>query len=81
MIQKISQSFRVVYSRMDQQEIMKKQLEKLLKEHRDLDDAIRKMMREAIVDQLAIKRLKKRKLLLKDQITKIKSILLPDIIA
>ncbi|KAB2835693.1 MAG: DUF465 domain-containing protein [Caedimonadaceae bacterium] len=66
---------------MDQQEIMKKQLEKLLKEHRDLDDAIRKMMREAIVDQLAIKRLKKRKLLLKDQITKIKSILLPDIIA
>lgn len=66
---------------MDQQEIMKKQLGKLLKEHRDLDDAIRKMMREAIVDQLAIKRLKKRKLLLKDQITKIKSILLPDIIA
>ncbi|MGN6671085.1 MAG: YdcH family protein [Candidatus Nucleicultricaceae bacterium] len=66
---------------MDQQEIMKKQLGKLLKEHRDLDDVIRKMMREAIVDQLAIKRLKKRKLLLKDQITKIKSILLPDIIA
>ncbi|MBX9697363.1 MAG: DUF465 domain-containing protein [Alphaproteobacteria bacterium] len=66
---------------MDQQDIMKKQLEKLFKEHRDLDDAIRKMMREAIVDQLAIKRLKKRKLLLKDQITKLKSILLPDIIA
>lgn len=66
---------------MDQQDVMKKQLEKLFKEHRDLDDAIRKMMREAIVDQLAIKRLKKRKLLLKDQITKLKSILLPDIIA
>lgn len=66
---------------MDQQEIMKTQLERLIKEHRELDGLIDMMLGASIVDQVAIKRLKKRKLLLKDQILKIKSILLPDIIA
>ena len=66
---------------MDQQEILKLQLEKLAKEHRELDELINQMMNASIVDQVAIKRLKKRKLLLKDQIEKIKSIFLPDIIA
>jgi hypothetical protein len=39
------------------------------------------MLREPIVNQIAVQRLKKRKLLLKDQITQIRSKLLPDIIA
>ncbi|ARN84800.1 YdcH family protein [Candidatus Nucleicultrix amoebiphila] len=66
---------------MDQQEILKAQLDKLAKEHRELDSLIGQMMRANVVDQVAIKRLKKRKLILKDQVEKIKSILLPDIIA
>jgi len=50
-------------------------------EHRDLDDVIARLAERAPVDQLELQRLKKRKLLLKDQITKIESELLPDIIA
>jgi hypothetical protein len=66
---------------MDDQEAMRLQLEKLIKEHRELDDMIELMVNASIIDQVAIKRIKKRKLLLKDQIEKIKSNLLPDIIA
>ena len=50
-------------------------------EHRELDDVIARLAERAPVDQLELQRLKKRKLLLKDQITKIESELLPDIIA
>jgi hypothetical protein len=42
---------------------------------------IARLAERAPVDQLELQRLKKRKLLLKDQITKIESELLPDIIA
>jgi hypothetical protein len=42
---------------------------------------IEKMLGENIVNQIAVQRLKKRKLLLKDQMLKLKSRLLPDIIA
>jgi hypothetical protein len=66
---------------MDEQEILRSQLERLNEEHRELDAMIDKMLGENIVNQIAIQRLKKRKLLLKDQILKIKSKLLPDIIA
>ena len=48
---------------------------------RDLDEVIARLAARAPVDQLEIQRLKKRKLLLKDRITKIESELLPDIIA
>ncbi|MFO0988316.1 MAG: YdcH family protein [Alphaproteobacteria bacterium] len=50
-------------------------------EHRDLDDVIARVTEEAPFDQLRVQRLKKRKLMLKDQIAHIESMLLPDIIA
>lgn len=56
-------------------------LEQLKIEHRDLDDVIRRLSSDADVDQLQIQRLKKRKLSIKDQINKVKSGGIPDIIA
>ena len=50
-------------------------------EHRDLDDVIARIAEQGPFDQLQLRRLKKRKLMLKDQISKIESELLPDIIA
>ena len=62
-------------------EALKTTLAALKIEHRELDDVITRLAERAPVDQLELQRLKKRKLLLKDQITKIESELLPDIIA
>lgn len=56
-------------------------LAQLQSEHRDLDDVIARISEEAPFDQLQVQRLKKRKLQLKDHITRIQSLLLPDIIA
>jgi len=50
-------------------------------EHRDLDNAIAQLNQAANADTMAIQRLKKRKLALKDQMTKLEDRLLPDIIA
>ena len=47
----------------------------------DLDDVIARIGEQAPYDQLQLQRLKKRKLALKDQITRLESRLLPDIIA
>jgi len=61
-----------------------KNMEKLRQlriEHRDLDDVINRLSMDFSTDELQMKRLKKRKLMLKDQILKIESELLPDIIA
>ena len=60
---------------------LRRRLQELESEHRDLDDVIERLSEGSINDQLQIKRLKKRKLQLKDEITKIRSRLLPDIIA
>jgi hypothetical protein len=60
---------------------MRAKLEELRSEHRDLDEVIQRMAETAPFNQLQIQRLKKRKLLLKDQIIKLESKLLPDIIA
>jgi hypothetical protein len=57
------------------------QLEELRSEHRDLDDVIARLAETAPFNQLQIQRLKKRKLSLKDQIARLESKLLPDIIA
>ena len=62
-------------------EELQRQLEELISEHRDLDDVIARITEEAPFDQLQVQRLKKRKLQLKDQIAKVESLLLPDIIA
>jgi len=56
-------------------------LEQLRLEHRDLDAAISAFESVQPLDQLKISRLKKRKLMLKDQIAQIEDRLLPDIIA
>lgn len=50
-------------------------------EHRDLDDVIRNLEGSGSFDQLKLSRLKKRKLMLKDQISSMRDKLLPDIIA
>jgi hypothetical protein len=62
-------------------EALKTRLAALAVEHRDLDDVIARIAEQAPFDQLRLQRLKKRKLALKDQISKIESELLPDIIA
>ena len=66
---------------MDDLAELRRQLEELRSEHRDLDDVIRRLGERGPFDQLQMQRLKKRKLVLKDQIAQIESKLLPDIIA
>ena len=66
---------------MDRSEILRLELEVLRGEHRDLDDAISALQEKAGADRLTIQRLKKRKLVLKDQIICLENELLPDIIA
>jgi hypothetical protein len=64
-----------------QQAALKAKLEALKQEHRDLDDVIDMTVANSTVDLLKLTRLKKRKLSIKDEISYIKSKLLPDIIA
>ncbi len=66
---------------MSEQQAKRKMLLSLRQDHRDLDDVINRIADEAPYDQLQMQRLKKRKLALKDQITRLESELLPDIIA
>jgi hypothetical protein len=54
-------------------------LRQLRIEHRDLDDVISRLSMDMHVDELRLKRLKKRKLVLKDQILKLESELIPDL--
>lgn len=65
---------------MTQEEIIHR-LENLRVEHRDLDHAIQAIANAGVPDQLQIARLKKRKLLLKDEISWLEDQLIPDIIA
>ncbi len=65
----------------DEQQELRQRLEQLRLEHRDLDDVIGRLSERAPFDQLQMQRLKKRKLMLKDQIARVESQLLPDIIA
>lgn len=50
-------------------------------EHRDLDSVIDQLLHSPVTDILQIQRLKKRKLMLKDEIAKLEAMLIPDIIA
>ena len=68
-------------SKMKTHEVLKVELAVLESEHRDLDEAIKAMEERAAPDQLAIRRMKKRKLALKDEIAAIQDRLTPDIIA
>jgi hypothetical protein len=66
---------------MEQHEVLRVKLEVLKREHRDLDEAIDALQTRGSSDMLTIKRLKKQKLALKDQITQLSDRILPDIIA
>lgn len=55
------------------------QINELQLEHHDLDEIIDRLAQDPAVDQLKIKRLKKRKLILKDMITKLQSKIIPDL--
>jgi hypothetical protein len=63
------------------EEMLRIKLEVLRREHRDLDQAIHALEETGRPDQLTLRRLKKQKLFLKDQIVKIEDQLIPDIIA
>jgi len=58
-----------------------KQLEDLKVRHRKVDEHIQDLIRDFNNDQLQIRRLRKQKLQLKDEISRIEASLLPDIIA
>ena len=58
--------------------IVAERLAMLRQEHRDLDTAILRLQAAIDSDELAVKRLKKRKLQLKDQIARLESALIPD---
>jgi len=66
---------------MNEQDELKERLAEMKSEHRDLDDAIQALSQRGVPDMIQIQRLKKRKLFLRDEIIKIESKLLPDIIA
>jgi hypothetical protein len=60
---------------------IRERLQVLEVEHHDLDDVIGRLSGDPALDQLQLRRLKKRKLLLKDQIQRLRARLIPDIIA
>ena len=68
-------------ARMEQKEVLRVKLQVLKREHRDLDEAIDALQERANADMLTIRRLKKQKLALKDQIAAVEDQILPDIIA
>ena len=64
---------------MESAEEVKRRIAELNLEHRDLDRAIEALELNPFHDELQLKRLKKRKLMLKDQITRLESELIPDL--
>lgn len=66
---------------MGDEKALRQKLTELELEHRDLDDVIARLTERAPYDQLQLQRLKKRKLILKDQMSNIEARLYPDIIA
>ena len=65
----------------DEKEQIRARITALEIEHSDLDYIIATLSQDPIHDQLRLRRLKKRKLMLKDQIAMLKDRLIPDIIA
>jgi hypothetical protein len=64
----------------DRDSLLRK-LHELRSEHRDLDSVIARLSEQGAMEQLQLQRLKKRKLLLKDEIAWLESRLIPDSIA
>jgi hypothetical protein len=70
-----------VVNAMEEETELKAELDRLRHEHRDLDAEIELLQADQRTDQLTLRRLKKRKLQLKDQMARIEDQLYPDIIA
>jgi hypothetical protein len=66
---------------LENNEVLQIQLAVIKSEHRDLDDAISALVEKGTADQLTLQRLKKKKLALKDKISRLEDRLTPDIIA
>ncbi len=66
---------------MDHLEPLREKLAHLKQEHRDLDSVTARLEENFPRDELQLRRLKKRKLQLKDEIVKIEAMIIPDIIA
>ena len=62
-------------------ETVRDKLTEVVQQHRDLDDSITALERTGTFDQLRVQRLKRQKLMLKDQLEKLQKMLVPDIIA
>ena len=76
-----AESLRMTINQQIDSEALRHQLEELRQDHRDLDNAIQALVDQGTPDNLQLQRLKKRKLGLKDQMARLESMLLPDIIA
>lgn len=68
-------------AKMEQIEVLRVKLEVLRHEHRDLDSAIAALQERQTGDMLTLKRLKKQKLAIKDEIARLEDRITPDIIA
>ena len=68
-------------SEMTDEELLRARLAELRREHRALDRKIAELSENPLADQLRLRRLKKEKLRLKDEIARIEDRLYPDIIA
>ena len=66
---------------MNEDELLAARLKELKRQHRALDEEIRTLSNSPAGDQLQLKRLKKQKLRLKDEIARVEDRLYPDIIA
>jgi hypothetical protein len=60
-------------------EKLRERIRELCIEHRDLDDVIDRLSQDPSTDELQMRRLKKRKLMLKDTIARLESMLIPDL--
>ena len=65
----------------DDLDALREKLEELKQQHRELDAEIARLASEQSGDQLQMQRLKRRKLMLKDQMTALNGQIIPDIIA
>ncbi len=66
-------------ARMDGKQAVRQKLVELRLEHRDLNEVIDRLGEQNYADQLYLRRLKKRRLALKDMITRLESILIPNL--
>lgn len=66
---------------MTPEELLRFKLDTVRREHRDLDEAIQALEANPAADSFTLKRLKKQKLRLKDEITLLEDKVTPDIIA